>query len=778
MKNIYFLVFILIELHSSAQVSIVKDVTAAGIIPTSDKQEFWQNNKWNNKIYYNAGTSAKLAVTDGTDAGTFLVKDLAIAGASTTITKIIPAQDLFYIQIDVVDTWSPYTLHQELWRSDGTATGTFLLKKFDATTSYPINLGSDITEYYNNSISGNEMFFAAFTSANGYELWKSDGTVAGTTMVKDMNPGSGSTPMDGFTRMGNFVYFFTGSGQLWKTDGTDAGTTNIPLPSGLIVYVYNTMAEYNGKLFFIGFDAAHGNELWTSDGTTSGTYMVKDTSPRTDYYYTHKGFMLKKIPGGLIFQQNMVPSSNKVALWKTDGTAAGTIKLTDDEAIDEQMIRDISMTQESIYFHNMTQKNIVKSNYQPGGSSVVPFNPMLYFQAKNYFNFKNTLWLNCGWPAAGYDGPEPWRCDGNQASKALDINPGAAGSAPFGFFEKDDKMCFFANNGSGVKLFQFYGDYTFNNSVSNKWSNPSNWNSGILPMLTDNATIPSGYNVNIDTNAYANNLILNSPTQLASGNMNISGNLNLNAKLSLNNNNLILKGSSSLISNGNSSNYIETNGSGKVTVENMDANRGTLQLPIGTSSQYNPVSLKNIGSVDHFSVQVSDGISNTSNEAVNATWDISEATAGGSTLEIGLGWNQAQESAGFNRANAKVGHFVGGVWTEENSGSVSGSNPYFLIGTGITSLSPFSVMNFSSLATSEVNKKEILIYPNPIKDLLNIQVNEDCQMTIYDLSGKHISTEGLKKGMNTLDKSQLPKGVYELIIQGTKTLKSFKIIKN
>ena len=177
-----------------------------------------------------------------------LVKDLAVAGVSTFISKIIPAQDFFYIQVDVIDSYSPYTLHNELWRSDGTAAGTFLLKKFDPTISYPINLGSDISEYCNNSILGNEMFFAGFTTANGYELWKSDGTVSGTVMVKDMTAGAGNTPMDGFTRLGSNVYFFTGSGQLWRTNGTDAGTVNIPLPAGLIVYVYNTMVAYNGKL--------------------------------------------------------------------------------------------------------------------------------------------------------------------------------------------------------------------------------------------------------------------------------------------------------------------------------------------------------------------------------------------------------------------------------------------------------------------------------------------------------------------------------------------------
>ena len=120
MKKIYTTLLLVIGLYAKAQLTMVKDVAAAGITPTSDKQAFWQNNKWNNKFYFNAGTTAKLGVTDGTDAGTFLVKDLAVAGVSTLISKIIPAQDFFYIQVDVIDSYSPYTLHNELWRSDGT----------------------------------------------------------------------------------------------------------------------------------------------------------------------------------------------------------------------------------------------------------------------------------------------------------------------------------------------------------------------------------------------------------------------------------------------------------------------------------------------------------------------------------------------------------------------------------------------------------------------------------------------------------------------------------
>ncbi|WP_295337690.1 T9SS type A sorting domain-containing protein [Flavobacterium sp.] len=775
MKKIYTTLLLVIGLYGNAQLAIVKDVAAAGITPTSDKQVFWQNNKWNNKFYFNIGTTAKLGVTDGTDAGTFLVKDLAVVGVSTLISKIIPAQDFFYIQVDVIDSYSPYTLHNELWRSDGTAAGTFLLKKFDPTISYPLNLGSDITEYCNNSILGNEMFFAGFTTSNGYELWKSDGTVSGTVMVKDMTAGAGSTPMDGFTRLGSEVYFFTGSGQLWRTNGTEAGTVNIPLPAGLTVYVYNTMVAYNGKLIFIGYDAANGMEPWISDGTTAGTHIIANTSPRTDYNYILTGLMFKEVPGGVLFQQLMTSGSNKITLWKTDGTASGTLQLSAIDVIDEQNTVDLGMTQQSIYIYNQSQKTFFKSNYQQGGSSVISQN-LAYNQFSNFYNFKNTLWFSSGIAAFGSDAKEPWRCDGFQTVKTFDINPGVAPSTPFGYFEINNDLYFFANNGGGVKLYKFNGDFTFNNSVNNNWSNGSNWNAGTTPLLTEDATIPSGFNINVDANAFANNLNVSSPLNLTTGNLNFRGNLSLNARVTLNANNIILKGENAAILNGNAANYLATNGAGTVNVENLNPTRGQVNLPIGTATNYNPITIENTGTSDTFSVNVQDGISNTSGGAVNTTWNISEAIAGDSNVNVSFTWNQTQENGLFNRNTAAVGHYYNATWNSESSSIVTGTNPYTISATNISSFSPFGVLNQSDLGNTDFRIAQISIYPNPSNGNFTIQVSESfmgSKVVIYNLLGQEIKTfaiEDISQDVN------LERGIYMLQIQKENQVKTKKII--
>jgi len=74
----------------------------------------------------------------------------------------------------------------------------------------------------------NKLIFRATDSANGRELWITDGTAAGTTLLKDINPGGDSFPFY-FTRFNNRVFFRANDGtngiELWVTDGTAAGTT-------------------------------------------------------------------------------------------------------------------------------------------------------------------------------------------------------------------------------------------------------------------------------------------------------------------------------------------------------------------------------------------------------------------------------------------------------------------------------------------------------------------------------------------------------------------------
>ena len=134
----------------------------------------------------------------------------------------------------------------------------------------------DLPEFTN--VNGT-LFFVANDGTHRTELWKSDGTAAGTVLVKDIDsrPYSGSYPAH-LTNVNGTLFFTANNGlddagvELWKSDGTADGTTLVAdfPPAGVDSYLDN-LTDVNGTLFFTVNDGTHGNELWKSDGTAAGT---------------------------------------------------------------------------------------------------------------------------------------------------------------------------------------------------------------------------------------------------------------------------------------------------------------------------------------------------------------------------------------------------------------------------------------------------------------------------------------------------------------------------
>ena len=156
-------------------------------------------------VYFTSNDS--LLRTDGTSDGTIFLK----SGFSRMLSQNTDFNDMLF-----------FVVGDQLWRSDGTPGGTNLLITRN---------GLDILDGI-----GSTLFFRASDAATGIELYKTNGTATGTTLVKDINPGSGN----GF--LGN-------------------------------------SAVLGGNLFFRGHDGVNGSELWKSNGTAAGTMMIADINP-------------------------------------------------------------------------------------------------------------------------------------------------------------------------------------------------------------------------------------------------------------------------------------------------------------------------------------------------------------------------------------------------------------------------------------------------------------------------------------------------------------------
>ena len=115
---------------------------------------------------------------------------------------------------------------------------------------------------------GSTAYFTAEDGVHGIELWKSNGTAAGTVLVKDINPGSASSCSDPsfLTNVNGTLFFSADDGthgpELWKSDGTAAGTALVKdINSGSGSSEPRYLTNVNGTLFFSAHDGVHGFEL-------------------------------------------------------------------------------------------------------------------------------------------------------------------------------------------------------------------------------------------------------------------------------------------------------------------------------------------------------------------------------------------------------------------------------------------------------------------------------------------------------------------------------------
>lgn len=415
----------------------------------------------NGKVCFLATVQGELSIvtSDGTAAGTTSVRT-PYSNYPKDATITAAGNKLYFVYWNSIN---------QLWAITAGENDAAVIKTFDPALTTPANYRS-----FNNTL-----YFIAEDADHGLELWKSDGTTAGTTMIVDSNPGtadglSHTDPYPRFTQVGSYLYYVStiNGYQLTRTDGTAAGTEVVTdldpaypsiqylCPAGDQVYflmddflhgpsiwktdgsaagatlikdieVTKTLDSnisqsifYNGFHYFRANDSEHGHELWRTDGTPAGTALFMDfkNPPSLNYH--------SSVPDQFTIYNNKLyftveENDGHRALWRTDGTIAGTLKIND--------IPDAN----NIYVVNgklvVISKSTQAEQFTIWFTDGTPGNAVSHPQVFTHhgtlkISADGTLGLVVFNTAA--TGQELWRTDGTVAGTYMlgDIFPGAQGS--------------------------------------------------------------------------------------------------------------------------------------------------------------------------------------------------------------------------------------------------------------------------------------------------------------------------------------------------------------
>jgi ELWxxDGT repeat protein len=217
-----------------------------------------------NKLFFTVYRSPKIQElwqSDGTTNGTTLFTNLTSwgLGFDNYPTDLNQFDSLIYFSaFDSID------FKKTLWRTNGTTSGTSLLKKFDTY------LGNNYL--HEMAKLNDQLFFSAYDSAHGDEIWYTNGSSNSTYLLKDISTGSTSSSPYGFTTAADKVFFIANTAavgtELWVADGLTHHTKLLKdITPGPASSELRQMTPCNGQLIFSAYDPEHGWELWITDGT-------------------------------------------------------------------------------------------------------------------------------------------------------------------------------------------------------------------------------------------------------------------------------------------------------------------------------------------------------------------------------------------------------------------------------------------------------------------------------------------------------------------------------
>jgi ELWxxDGT repeat protein len=348
-------------------------------------------------------------------------------------------------------TWLRSDIGLELWKSDGTADGTVLVKDINPGTAHGY-IGPSVAYH-------GQDFFVAQTATTGRELWKSDGTEAGTQLVKELVPGTADLVLRGFFVVNDRLLFAAigaNTGLEWFiTDGTAAGThilkdinpgigygifsENLPAPSGAPLAWLS-----DGEIYFSGYDGAGGYKLWKTDGTEAGTVIANPSGPTLGSTY----------PWQASFNGAQYYTASG-QLWRIDPSGA-TIPITTGANQTLRVSRPVAAGG-YLYFIGTGTDNVARLYQTQGQPDSTVLTPKAPVSPTSMTSAAGQLFFVA---SDAEHGSELWVTDGTN-THVIDINPGTVGSSPANVFEFRGTLYFSATNGiSGGELWRSDGTNT------------------------------------------------------------------------------------------------------------------------------------------------------------------------------------------------------------------------------------------------------------------------------------------------------------------------------
>lgn len=298
----------------------------------------------------------------------------------------------------------------------------------------------------------NAMLVFGANNGTQEELWMSDGTPGGTTMI-DVNPMGSSYAQKFSTAFGGYVYFRADGGtgyELYRTDGANTTLFAEILSSGSSSP--ENFFQAGSVLFFSADNGIHGKELWWTDGTIAGTDEVVDVMSRTT-----SSNIGRILVGNSFMAFGAEEAPNGYEVFVSDGTAAGTHITMNVDPTGDGFQDEFAVNGNWVFFSAYEATYGIELWKSDGANTQLVMDIDTTGDSEPYAFATAGAWTYFTAYTSG-EGYELWKTDGTTTAMVKDIAPGTSSSYPKAGVEMGGYYYFIADDGTyGEELWKTDG---------------------------------------------------------------------------------------------------------------------------------------------------------------------------------------------------------------------------------------------------------------------------------------------------------------------------------